>query len=114
MAMTETRPEQAAESAATSGDASDAVRPSGGLVGLLGSAEHTVIGRLWIATSVVFLLGAGVVGVLLGVERLDTTTYDVFEAKHFQQALSIHAVAGLFLFAIPLLIGVAPVVVPEQ
>ena len=117
MAMTETRPAEAADPVAPTsgaGDPSDALRPTGGLAGLLGSGDHNVVGRLWIATAVVFLLGAGTLGILLGAERIDTTTYDVFEGPHYLQAFSLHAVTGLFLFAIPMLIGVATIVTPRQ
>lgn len=117
MAMTETRPAEAADPVVPSsgtGDPSGGVRPTGGLAGLLGSGDHQMVGRLWIATSLVFLVGAGALGVLLGGERIDTTTYDVFDGPHYLQAFSLHAVTGLFLFAIPMLVGVATIVVPRQ
>lgn len=117
MAMTETRPEADAETvepAPSPAASGNAPRPATGLAGVLGSVDHAVIGRLWIATSLVFLAGSGVLGVLLGVERLDTSRYDVFDQSHFTQAFSLHAVAATFLFAIPLMIGVATVVVPKQ
>jgi cytochrome c oxidase subunit 1 len=116
MAMTETRPEATAavEPAASAADGGDVPQPASGLAGILGSVDHHVIGRLWIVTSVVMLGGAGLLGVLLGVERLKTSTYDVFEGRHYLQFFSLHAVAATYLFAIPLLIGVATVVVPRQ
>ena len=115
MAMTETRPEAAADAASAETENAALPVPAGGLAGILGSGDPTVIGRLWIATSVVFLVGVGVVGGLLGAERFDTAHYNVFDnAKHLNQAFSIHAVGGLFLVAIPLLVGVATVVVPRQ
>ncbi len=115
MAMTETRPDAAADATPAEAESADVGQPTGGLAGVLGSGDPAVIGRLWIATAVVFLLGAGIVGGLLGIERFDPAHYNVFDnAEHFSEAFSIHAVAGVFLVAIPLLIGVATVVVPRQ
>lgn len=117
MAMTETRSEADAETVepAPSPAASDAeTRSATGLAGLLSTVDHRAVGRLWIGTSLVFLAGSGVLGVLLGAERLNTARYDVFDQSHFTQAFSLHAVAATFLFAIPLIIGVATVVVPKQ
>lgn len=113
MAMTETRPAAAAGSGAHAADAA-LPAPAGGLAGILGSGDHRVLGRLWIGTAVVFLVGTGVLGTLLSVERLDTARYDVFSSSVFQQVFSIHAVGSIFLFALPLLVGVALVVVPAQ
>ena len=115
MAMTETRP--AAETKAATTDTSGTVglpRPDGGLPGLLGTGRHRSIGRLWIGTSLVFLVVTGGVGAALGAERLKPETYNLLSKDNFAQALSLHGVAGLFLFALPMLIGLGTVVVPRQ
>jgi heme/copper-type cytochrome/quinol oxidase subunit 1 len=115
MAMTETRPEAAPDEAAAAHDsATDEPVPAGGLAGLLGTGRHAAIGRLWIGTSLVFLAVSGALGVALGAERFKTQTYDVFNGNNYAQSLSLHGVAALFLFAIPMLIGLATIVVPRQ
>ena len=93
MAMTETRPEAAPEPAAAAHDtaASEPV-PTGGLVGLLGTGRHATIGRLWIGTSLVFLAMSGVLGALLGAERLQPETYNILSQDNYAQTLSLHGV----------------------
>ncbi len=113
MTMTETRPSGAAADPAPTAT-SDSESAAGGLAALFGSGDPTVVGRLWIGASLAFLVLAGGLGAALGIERLDTSTYDVFTRDHFAQAFSMHAVVGIFLAAIPLFIGVGTIVVPRQ
>ena len=63
-------------------------------------------------TSLLFLLVAGVTGGLLGIEKIDLSGIDVIDADVVGQVFSLHAVAGTFLFLVPLLIGLATYVVP--
>jgi cytochrome c oxidase subunit 1 len=114
MAMTETRPEAAPEGAPAPDTAADERVPGGGLAGILGTGRHAAIGRLWIGTSLVFLVLTGVLGGVLGAERLQTDTYNILNQDNYAQTLSLHGVGGLFLFAIPILIGIATIVVPGQ
>jgi cytochrome c oxidase subunit 1 len=115
MAMTETRPEAETPTAtpATSGT-SGLPRPAGGLAGLLGTGRHRSIGRLWVGTSLVFLVVSGGLGVVLGQRRLTPDHYGAFSVDNFSQSLSLHGVAGVFLFAIPILIGLGTILVPRQ
>jgi len=87
---------------------------AGGLAGILGTGRHAAIGRLWIGTSLVFLVLTGALGGVLGAERLKPDTYNVLNQDNYAQALSLHGVGGLFLFAIPILIGLGTIVVPRQ
>ena len=89
-------------------------RPATGFAALVGTGDHKAIGRLWIATSLLFLLVAGVTGAVLGVERIDLEGFDVLDTDSVAQVLSLHAVAGTFLFLVPLLLGLAMYVVPLQ
>ena len=89
-------------------------RPATGFAALIGTGDHKVIGRLWIATSLLFLLVAGVSGAVLSVERIDVSSFDVIDADVAPQLFSLHAVAGVFLFLVPVLIGLATYVVPLQ
>jgi cytochrome c oxidase subunit 1 len=115
MAMTETRPDAETDTATPDLSPSAGLpRPAGGLAGLLGTGRHRSIGRLWVGTSLVFLVVSGGVGAALGAERLKPETYNVLQKNNFAQALSLHGVAGVFLFALPILIGLGTIVVPRQ
>jgi len=112
MTVTETEAPPAAASAAP---ALEPPRPAVGFAALLGTGEHRTIGRLWIFTAFAFLLVAGVTGALVGVERIDTAGLgDVLDADVVGQVYSLHAVAGTFLFLLPLFLGIATAVVPGQ
>lgn len=116
MAMTETRPESAETAPPDSTAAAATARPRvTGLAGVLGSGSHRTIGKLYIAASLLFLLVAGVAGAAVGIERVDTSSVGVFDqATDAAQVLTLHSVAGVFLFLLPLVLGIAIVVVPSQ
>jgi heme/copper-type cytochrome/quinol oxidase subunit 1 len=115
MAMTETRPDTETETATPDHSATTGLpRPAGGLTGLLGTGRHRSIGRLWVGTSLVFLVVTGGIGAALGAERLKPETYNLLNKDNFAQSLSLHGVAGVFLFALPILIGLGTIVVPRQ
>lgn len=87
----------------------------GGFAAVLGSGDHKTIGRLYILTALLSLLVTGVTGALLGIERIDLgTADDVLDADVIAQVFSLHSVGGTFLFAFPLLVGLAMLVVPLQ
>jgi heme/copper-type cytochrome/quinol oxidase subunit 1 len=88
-------------------------RASSGVAGVVGTADHKTVGRLYIALSVLFMLLAGVLGGLVGAERVDTAGIDVL-TNAFDQVYSLHAITGVFLFLLPLILGIALVVVPLQ
>jgi cytochrome c oxidase subunit I len=112
MTVTET---QAPPAAATPAPGLEPPRPATGLAVVLGTGEHRTIGRMWIFTSFAYLLIAGVAGSLVGVERVDTGGFgDVLGVDVVLQTHSLHAVAGTFLFLLPLFIGLATHVVPAQ
>src|SRR5947209_8602798 len=115
MAMTETRPEVETPAATrTTAPSAGVPRPAGGLAGLLGTGRHRSIGRLWVGTSLVFLAVTGVLGGVLGAERIKPETYNILNKDNFAQTLSLHGVGGVFLFALPILIGLGTIVVPRQ
>jgi heme/copper-type cytochrome/quinol oxidase subunit 1 len=115
MAMTQDRPATAGSDAAATSAATVAPTPVGGLAGVLGSGDHRVIGRLFVCASLLFLVVAGVAGGLFGGERLQVGTLDVFDDEGTAlQVLSLHSVSAVFLFLLPLVLGIAFVVVPAQ
>ncbi len=89
-------------------------RPAPGFAALIGTGDHRKIGRLWIGTSFLFLLASGIAGALLGAEKLDTSGIDVLDVDAVAEIFSLHAVAGVFLFLVPLLLGLAITIVPSQ
>ncbi|MCU1498259.1 MAG: putative cytochrome c oxidase subunit [Acidimicrobiales bacterium] len=112
MAVIETPPETVA---AASGSTAPAPRPQPrGLAAVLGSGDHKVIGRLFIVTSLAFGLGVVVLGGLFAAEGTETASRGIFSAETVFQFFSLFRVASVFLLALPLVIGVAMVVVPLQ
>lgn len=110
MAMTETRPAPEAAPVATSPSA-PADRP--GLVGWFSTSDHKRVGRMFIATSLLFLLVSGVVGELLAIERA-SAGLDLFDGNDFAQVWTFHGESALWLFLVPMLLGIATFVVPLQ
>lgn len=79
------------------------------------SGDHKVIGRLWILGSLLFGLFTLVADVLVRIERLDTGGVQLFSNEFvYEQWFSLHRVSLVFLFVVPLLIGVAMTIVPLQ
>jgi heme/copper-type cytochrome/quinol oxidase subunit 1 len=107
MAVTET----AERVASVPADADPA--PVGGLAGLLGTADHLVIGRLFLASSFVLLLVGRVAGILVDLERVDTGSVSVLDAAA-GQVFSVHLVADTLLFLVPAFLGLAIALVPLQ
>ena len=86
----------------------------GGLAGVLGSGDHKVIGRLYIGCSLLFGGAVIVLSALFGVEAIKPSTLEVFSADTVFQLWTLMRVGQVFLLAMPLVIGVAMVVVPLQ
>ncbi|MFN0092954.1 MAG: cbb3-type cytochrome c oxidase subunit I [Acidimicrobiales bacterium] len=122
MTVTETRPESLEEAAAAG---AVGALPSGpapllppappeGFAGVLATAEHKVVGRLYIGFSLLFLLGGLVLAELVAVEGVDLQTLNVLDADTYFQILTLSQVGVFFLGLMPLLLGVAIHVVPLQ
>jgi cytochrome c oxidase subunit 1 len=109
MAMTETRP----EAAATDVPAPSAPAEAEGLHGWLTTSDHKRIGRLFIGTSLVFLLTSAVLAVLLWIERLDSGA-DLLKNDTFPQVFTFQAESLALLFVIPFFVGLATYLVPLQ
>ena len=115
MAMTETRPAPAptadASAPAAAGDLP-------GLAGWLTTSDHRRVGRLFIAASLLFLVVGGLVGLVLGAERLESGL-DLLSGPDntggaFIDATFMHQEVAVLLFLVPLLLGIATIVVPQQ
>lgn len=112
MALTETPPETVA---ATTHPTDSALAPAPtGLAAVLGSGDHKVIGRLFVVTALGFGALVVVLGALFAVETAAPDTIDVFSRDTVFQFFTLYRVSSLFLLALPLVIGLAMIVVPLQ
>jgi heme/copper-type cytochrome/quinol oxidase subunit 1 len=82
-----------------------------GLASILGTGDHKVVGRVWLATSLIHLVIAGAAALYVAVLRIDPSDLD---SDFFAQAVTLRSIGGAFLFLLPLTIGVATIVVPLQ
>jgi heme/copper-type cytochrome/quinol oxidase subunit 1 len=89
-----------------------AATPAGtGLAATLGTGDHKVVGRIWLAAALLHLVIAGAAALFVQVLRIDPTDLD---NDFFQQAVTLRSIGGTFLFLLPLTIGIATLVVPLQ
>lgn len=89
------------------------VEPTG-LAAVLGTGDHKVLGRLFIGLSLVFALVGVALGQAFAVEAIAPETLDVFSADTVFQIFTFYRLGSVFLVALPLMIGVAFLVVPLQ
>lgn len=108
MAMTETRPADGAASAAP------LPADPAGLAGFLATSDHKRVGRLFLGTSLLFLLVGGVLGAVVGAERVESGIDFLDDVNGFGQVYSLHAEAGVLLFLVPFFVGLATYLVPLQ
>ena len=109
MAMTETR----SEAESTEVLAPSAPTEAAGLAGWLSTSDHKRIGRLFIGTSLLFLVTAAVLSVLLWIERL-ASGVDLLESDTFPQVFTLQGEALALLFVVPFVLGLATYLVPLQ
>ncbi len=111
MTLTETSPAVAEEAAPQAAQ----LRPEpSGLLGYLGTGDHKRVGRLYMGTSLLYLLAGAGLGVVLGLERVDQTGASILDAETYFQALTLDGLGLVFLVVLPLILGLAISVVPLQ
>jgi heme/copper-type cytochrome/quinol oxidase subunit 1 len=88
--------------------------PPSGLAAVVGSGDPRTVGKLFVGTSLLFLLASGVAGTLVGVEQAQSDTTQIFGATTALRVFTLHSTAGLFLGVLPLVLGLATAVVPLQ
>ena len=88
--------------------------PPTGLAAVVGSADPRTIGRLFVGTSLLFLVAAAVVGAIVGVEQSDSTGSLLMGDSTAVRLFTLHETTLLFLGVLPLLVGLATAVVPLQ
>jgi heme/copper-type cytochrome/quinol oxidase subunit 1 len=82
-------------------------------VELATSADHKDVGRMWIAGSLGFLFVAVVEWLLMRLQ-LAIPENTLFRPEFFNRLLSLYGETAIFLFAIPLVLGLVYYVVPLQ
>ena len=85
-----------------------------GVAGILGSGDHKVIGRMFIATAFLMLGAAEVLNTLLHVDYYSAGDTLLFSIHRHNSLFTLQNTAIVYLSLIPLLLGIALVVVPLQ
>ena len=111
MTIAETRPQATGATTATRA-AQPAELP--GFAGWLATGDHKRIGRSWIVTSLLFLAVAGVLGAVVNVEQLQDGVQLGDAAETVTQVADVHGLTAVFLFVVPMAVGLATFVVPLQ
>ncbi len=94
--------------------AGTARRPLGQVIGkLLSTTDHKVIGQLYLVTSFMFFLFAGVMALIIRAELAEPNLQIVNE-EVYNQLFTMHGTIMLLLFATPLFVGFANVIMPVQ
>src|SRR5450631_602656 len=105
---------ETAESAATApSDRREPSKRGSSLVNWLTTTDHKLIGQLYLATSFLFFLLAGIMALLMRAE-LARPGLQFLTAEQYNQLFTMHGTIMLLLFATPLFIGFANVIVPLQ
>ena len=114
MSMTETRPATGSTSSrAAEGEVHTEPAAPSGLHGWVSTADHKRIGRLYLVTSLAFLVVGSVVGAILGAERFDSGL-QILSSNTFGQVYSLHGEVAVFGFLVPFFLGLATYLVPLQ
>ena len=80
----------------------------------ISSADHKQVGRLFVGTGLVGLLGGLVLAVLVAFERIDAQGYQLLGVDSATQVLSAARLLLTFGAVAPLLLGIAVAIVPLQ
>ena len=118
MTITEAKPDEG-HFPAVSGASTDMVQfspspPHAGIAGVLGTADHKMVGRLYICCSLLLLAGGLVLMSLVGFEGAQANSFDLLNLDTFFQIFTLGPVAVVFFGLLPALIGLATYVVPLQ
>jgi cytochrome c oxidase subunit I+III len=80
--------------------------------GTLAAVNHTTVGRRFIVTGLAFFLVGGLLAMLMRTQ-LALPGQDILGAALYQQAFTMHGTVMMFLFAVPILEGLAIYLVPK-
>ena len=82
-----------------------------GIAGWLASVDHKEIGRRYIVTALVFLALGGVLALAMRMQ-LARPDQDLVGAARFDELFTMHGSTMMFLFAVPVMEGVAVFIIP--
>ena len=82
-----------------------------GILGWLSTVDHKEIGRRYIVTALVFLALGGVLSLAMRVQ-LARPDQDLIGAARFNELFTMHGSTMMFLFAVPVMEGVAVFIIP--
>jgi cytochrome c oxidase subunit I len=85
-----------------------------GLAAVVGSGDPRTVGKLFIGTSLLFLLASGVAGTFASAQQATIDVTSASDLNGVARLTTMHATAGLFLGVLPLLLGLATAIVPLQ
>lgn len=86
-----------------------------GLYEVVTTGDHKMLGRLYVGFGSLFLVAVAVLGIVNGIERIDTESFDVFSGvSDAFQALWAYRIGLVFLAVLPLFLGLATAIVPLQ
>ena len=94
-------------------DAASAAPPRGGLGAWLTTTDHKRIGLLYIGTALIFFLIAVVFAMLMRTQLI-RPDMGLLSPEAYNQIFSMHGTTMVFLFGMPILIGLANYLVPLQ
>ncbi len=82
-------------------------------LGALAAVNHTTVGLRFLVTGLVFFLVGGVLAMLMRTQ-LALPEQEIFSAEVYNQLFTMHGTVMMFLFAIPVLEGVAMYLIPKM
>ncbi len=86
-------------------------QPRSGIIGWLSAVNHKNIGARYIVTGFVFFALAGIAALLMRTQ-LAVPENTFLDANQYDQLFTIHGVTMMFLFAVPIMLGVGIYFVP--
>jgi cytochrome c oxidase subunit 1 len=82
-----------------------------GIIGWLATVDHKEIGRRYILTAIGFFVLAGILALVMRVQ-LGSPDNTMIGAERYNQLFSMHGSTMMFLFAVPVMEGVAVYIIP--
>jgi cytochrome c oxidase subunit I len=82
-----------------------------GILGWLATVDHKEIGRRYIVTALIFLALGGVLSLLMRLQ-LARPDSNLISASRFNELFTMHGSTMMFLFAVPVMEGVAVFIIP--
>jgi cytochrome c oxidase subunit I len=83
------------------------------LAGWLSSTDHKIIGHMYLITSFVFFLFAGIMALLIRIQLMGPNL-SIISDQQYNELFTMHGTIMLLLFATPLFVGFANELVPLQ